>query len=304
MLLNNYYITTNNMGYLGYLNTYGTSNFSQYDYSIDKILKLKLGSGYTLKQLSTNGDIKLSSNYDSGFNYSTLVAVDNRSFNSGDLAGSLIIGFTNANSGNSDAFKVAFDSTSYNTRSPYLYRQMQGIYDLMPAVLRYMSSEYDYHRVSDIVRVAGGVDNDSTPVTLNDYSLSNMYDLDDVSVTYSSVCNGLMVITLTNNTNSNKTIREIGIFNNLLKAKVLYDDYDNGTSVTIPDLTSGQKEVVETALAKLTDFTIKYNNINETSSSQYGYIDIPILVSKTKLTTPIVLQPGETKAITYEIKWN
>lgn len=304
MLLNNYYITTNNMGYLGYLSQYGTSNFSQYDYSIDKILKLRLGSGYTLKQLLTNGDIKLSSEYNSSFNYSTLIQIDNRSFNSGDLAGSLIIGFTNSGNGNYDAYKVAFDSNSYSTRTPYLYSQMQGVYDLMPATLRYMGDEYNYHRISDIVRVAAGIDNDSTPVALDDYSLSNMYDLNDISVTYSSVCNGLMVITLTNNTNSNKTIKEIGIFNNLLKAKVLYDDYDNGTSVTIPSLTSGQKEVVETALAKLTDFTIKYNNIYETDPSQYGFIDIPVLVSKTKLTTPIVLQPNETKAITYEIKWS
>ena len=79
----------------------------------------------------------------------------------------------------------------------------------------------------------------------------------------------------------------------------------NQSSIDIPNLTAEQKQAIETSLARVTDWQIKYNNFNETGeNSLAGNFDIPILISKTKLTTPIVLQPNETKTITYEIKWS
>lgn len=308
MLLNNYYIIRRAMDQqpTGTLNDYSASNNYFRNMSIDEILKLRLGSGNTISHLLNNTDTKISTSYSNLYNYSYLHDVGSLSYQRGDLAGNKIIGIKSTDpSYLYNNYLQSPTSTSWSQRSITGYYNLQTNTDFEPTMLvGYAYSSYYVMRTSDFIRVASGVQNDSTPVTLNDYSLTNVYDLNDIKISATAPCNGYMIITLYNNTNSEKTIREVGIYDCRMKCNVLYDDYTNNTTVAVPDLTAMQKQVIETSLADVTDLEIKYNQLGEDSGQQYGTISIPILVSKTKLTTPIVLQPNETKTITYEIKWN
>lgn len=307
MLLNNYYIIRKAMGigtgYYGQIGIHCNDNYFK-NFSVDEILKLKLGSGNTLSQVVLNSnDVFLDTEYSNDYKYSIFRDPNPRT-STGCTAGTIVIGLISSTSYIADSYLVSPTSTTWAHRNLAGYESQQTFTDFAPGTLFYIGGSW-YGRFKDFIRVAAGSSDDLTPVTISDYNLTNMYDLDDIKISAVAPCNGLMVITLYNNTNSEKTIREIGIYDCQLKCKITYDDYDNQSSVDIPNLTAEQKQAIETSLARITDWQVKYNNFDEAGqNSLAGNFDIPILISKTKLTTPIVLQPSETKTITYEIKWS
>ena len=151
-------------------------------------------------------------------------------------------------------------------------------------------------------RVGEGTSDDVSPVTLNDYNLDNLISLNDVQISCSKdLTSGAMIISMTNNLLTDKTIRQVGVYSPLFKSCIRFDN-SNGTPFN--SLTQTQKDEIAQYmnwLCSLGDINFeKYSN----STGNFVYGIIPVLLSKTKLTTPIVLQPGETKTIIYEIKWS
>lgn len=122
-------------------------------------------------------------------------------------------------------------------------------------------TQYGTTNLSPIFRVASGNANDLTPVTLDDYNLSNYLFDDQVTLNVHASDGGTRQLTVSNITNSSITIREIGCF--------------------LEGLYMGQNPQITNPFG-ITPY-----------SGQYA----PVLIWKVKLQTPIVLPANSTKKI-------
>ena len=122
-----------------------------------------------------------------------------------------------------------------------------------------------------------GTPNDSTPVTLDDYSITNQLTDSDISSYTSSMNNANGSISITPILTTNKTIREVG----LAKAWAIRTDQTFKTGTTyIQDMENA-------------GFTL-----NEDNSFGNPYKPLLVLFAKIKLQTPIQLTAGIGKTIT------
>ena len=122
-----------------------------------------------------------------------------------------------------------------------------------------------------------GTPNDPTPVTLDDYSITNQLTDSDISSYTSSMDNANGSISVTLTTSTNKTIREVG----LAKVWAIRTDQTFKTGATyIQDMTNA-------------GFTL-----NEDTYSSNPYKPLLVLFAKIKLQTPIQLTAGVGKTIT------
>lgn len=120
---------------------------------------------------------------------------------------------------------------------------------------------YGTTTLSPIFRVASGNTNDTIPVTLNDYNLSNYLFDNQVTLNIHAGNGGTRELTISNITNSSITIREIGCF--------------------LEGLYMGQYPQITNPFG-ITPY-----------SGQYA----PVLIWKVKLQTPITLPANSTKKI-------
>lgn len=158
---------------------------------------------------------------------------------------------------NSDGNQTLFEYISQNNTTYFYYNADQN--SNSSAVTLYGTTS-----LSPIFRVASGSANDTTPVTLNDYSLSNYLFDNQVTLNVHANNGGTRELTVSNITNSPITIREIGCF-----LEGLY--MGNNPQITNP-------------------FGITPYN------GQYA----PVLIWKVKLQTPIALPANSTKKITID----
>lgn len=122
-------------------------------------------------------------------------------------------------------------------------------------------TQYGTTKLSPIFRVASGNVNDSTPVTLNDYNLSNYLFDNQVTLNCHASNGGTRQLTISNITNSSITIREIGCF--------------------LEGLYMGSNPQIT----------------NPFGITPYNGLYAPVLIWKVKLQTPIVLPANSTKKI-------
>lgn len=308
-LLNNYFIINNLLPQNGVTLKYeGVPIYTQHagrNPKLDNLLKLKTPVGKTLLELINENKI-VRVNTNSGY-YTYLYDITNAYLSDSDgySAGDVGIG-TPSEYGLSDLYLQSVLSTYYSTRSHDVFQlTIQTPTDLTPFTIVCDQNGYGMSRTSDYFLPAAGNENDSTPVVKTDYTLENPIFSDEIQVSATKNYDGVIVLTLNNVSNASKTVRQIGLFNCLLRIRIKFDA--NSQNITIANLTSGQKDIIDNAYNNITGFHIEYP-IDDTS---YAYYDsysnviacLPILMSKCKLSTPIVLQPGESKSITYEIKY-
>lgn len=308
-LLNNYFIINNLLPQNGATLKYeGVPIYTQdagRNPKLDNLLKLKTPVGKTLLELINENKIAkvptTSSYYTYLYDIVQAYLDDSNSYAAGDVG----IG-TPSEYGLNDLYLQSVLSTSYSTRSHDVSQlTIQTPTDLTPFTIVCDQNGYGMSRTSDYFLPAAGNENDSTPVAKTDYALENPIFSDEIQVSATKNYDGIIVLTLNNVSNSSKTIRQIGLFNCLLRTRIKFDT--DGQNITIANLSSGQKDIIDSAYNNVTGFHIEYP-INDTN---YAYYDsysnviacLPILMSKCKLSTPIVLQPGESKSITYEIKY-
>lgn len=122
-------------------------------------------------------------------------------------------------------------------------------------------TEYGTTYLSPIFRVASGNTNDTTPVTLDDYNLSNYLFDNQVTLNCHASNGGTRQLTVSNITNSSITVREIGCF--------------------LEGLYMGENPQITNPFG-ITPY-----------SGQYA----PVLIWKVKLQTPITLPANSTKKI-------
>lgn len=308
-LLNNYFIINNLLPQNGPTLKYSgipiyTQNAGR-NPKLDNLLKLKTPVGKTLLELiNENKIVKVpttSGYYTYLYDVTQAYLDDSNRYSAGDVG----IG-TPSEYGLGDLYLQSVLSTSYSTRSSSISElTMQTPTDLTPFTIVCNQNGYGMGRTSDYFLAAAGNENDSIPVAKTDYALDNPIFNDEIQISATTNYDGIIVLTLNNISNSSKTIRQIGLFNCLLRVRIKFDV--DGQNIKIANLTSGQKDIIDNAYNNITGFHIEYP-IDDTSYADYDpYSNViaclPILMSKCKLTTPIVLQPGENKSITYEIKY-
>lgn len=298
MLLNNYYMfdkcCRNGSPNYDAITTSSSAN-STLDYR--NYLGFILTNGYTVKQvLDNHPGISLEKYYDSTSGISYL---NNASTSHIDTPGAISIGsgliYQNAGYDNVDT------GDAYTTRTTLTnYVTYQTPDDILPPMAMHPGDYGKRYRL--FFRVGEGTPNDTNPVTLNDYNLDNLTSLNDVRISCNKdLTSGAMIVSMTNSSLTDKTIRQIGVYSPLFRG---YIGFDNTNSSPINSLTQTQKNEIAQYmnwLCSLGDIHFEKYNSNPDNFVQ---TIIPVLLSKTKLTTPIVLQPNETKTMTYEIKWS
>lgn len=308
-LLNNYFIINNllpqNGPYLKYegLNIY-TQNAGR-NPKLDNLLKLKTPVGKTLLELIDENKIVRVPTGSSSYVYLQDVAQAYLGDSGGYTAGDVGIGAP-SQYGLNDLYLQSVLSTSYSTRDHSISElTIQTPTDLTPFTIVCDPNGYGMSRTSDYFLPAAGNENDSTPVAKTDYALENPIFNDEIQVSATKNYDGIIVLTLNNVSNASKTVRQIGLFNCLLRTRIKFDT--DGQNTKIANLSSSQKDIIDSAYNNITGFHVEYpiDDANYATYDSYSNVIacLPILMSKCKLSTPIVLQPGESKTITYEIKY-
>lgn len=163
-------------------------------------------------------------------------------------------GYSSMNMSNSDGNSTLFEYSS-QMNNDYLYNNTDQNTNASAVTI------YGTTYLSPIFRVASGNVNDPTPVTLNDYNLSNYLFDDQVTLNVHASNGGTRQLTISNITNSSITIREIGCF--------------------LEGLNMGQSPQIT----------------NQFGITPYNGRYAPVLIWKVKLQTPIVLPANSTKKI-------
>lgn len=137
------------------------------------------------------------------------------------------------------------------------------------------SSGSGYSRVGCTHVILGeGNINDVTPVTLDDYDISNKLFDDKITLNVSRVIGGFS-IAITNITGNDITVRELG-----LVQCMTYQADPNQQQSLITELAG---DFTDTAVGE----------------SNYNYYRMPILIAKVKLTTPVTVLANGSKTISW-----